>query len=189
MKAPQALVVYMAGLLAAIAISTLLVSAPISRLLGGSEYAIRSALHGFFAGIFMVTMTIGLYQAFRLWLGAEIIVKEFQAGSFINSTICFFTILFGNWLYIPYRSQAGPSSFFLKTTPEIHKIFFEFKEFTALLIFPLLVSATYIIWIYGDRLNENKNLRISVSLLLLLGFFYFVVAFGLGAAITKLKSV
>jgi len=189
MKTSTVLIVYVLALLAAVAVSIVFLSAPLSHLLGGSEYAIRGAMHGLLAGIMMVAVTIGLYQAARLWIGSEIHVKELQIGSVINSTVCFFTILFGNWLYIPYRAEQGPRAFFLKITPEIHKIFFEFKEFVALFTFPLLVAATYIIWTYGDRLQENKALRISVSLLLLLGFFYFLVAFGLGAAITKLKAV
>lgn len=188
MKTNTIWIAYIIVFMAAVAGSILLITAPASHLLGGSEHAIRSALHGLFAGILMVTITIGLYQAFRLWIGAEINIKEFQVGSLINSIVCFFTLLFGNWLYIPYRSPEGPRSYFLKTTPEIHKIFFEFKEFTALFTLPLLVAATYIIWSYGDRLEKNRNLRITVSLLLTLGFFYFVIAFGLGAAITKLKA-
>lgn len=192
MKTDRVIIAYLIILMSAVAVSILLITAPASQLLGGSEHAIRSAFHGLFAGILMVTTTIGLYQAFRLWVGGvgtEINIKELQIGSLINSIICFFTILFGNWIYIPYRTQEGPRSYFLKTTPEIHKIFFEFKEFTALFTLPLLVSATYIIWTYGDRLKENRNLRMTVSLLLMLGFFYFLIAFGLGAAITKLKSV
>lgn len=189
MKTNVIWIAYVMVLMAAVAGSILLITAPASHLLGGSEYAIRSAFHGLMAGILMVTITIGLYQACRLWIGADINVKEFQVGSLINSIICFFAILFGNWLYIPYRDQEGPRFHFLKTQPEIHKIFFEFKEFTALFTLPLLVAATYIIWNYGDRLERNRDLRIAVSLLLILGFFYFVIAFGLGAAITKLKAV
>lgn len=188
-KTNMMLVVYVLALLAAMAAAILFLSAPVSHLLGESEYAIRGAMHGLLAGIMMVTVTIGLYQAGRLWTDSEINIKEFQIGSLINATVCFFTILFGNWLYVPYRAEQGPRAFFLKTTPEIHKIFFEFKEFVALFTLPLLVVATYLIWTYGDRLKENRALRLSVSLLLLLGFFYFAVAFGLGAAITKLKAV
>ena len=37
--------------------------------------------------------------------------------------------------------------------------------------------------------SRHKGLRRLVALTLLLGFFYFAVAFGLGAAVTKLRSV
>lgn len=172
-----------------LALCVLFVSAPVAHLLGESEYRFRSAFHGLFAGIFMVTMTIGLYQAFKLWVGVPLNIRELGLGAVINSAACFFTILFGNWIYIPYRSQSGPRSHFLEKIPQVHQIFFEFKEFTALFTLPLLVAATYIIWVYKGKLNSNTYLRTMTALLLVLGFFYFVIAFGLGAAITKLKSV
>lgn len=188
-KTDKAIVISTLIAISVLAGGILLLSAPASQLLGQSEYSIRSAFHGLLAGIFMVTVTIGVYQAFRLWSGVQINMRELELGCVVNTAACFLTILFGNWLYIPYRAQGGPRSHFLETVPEIHKIFFEFKEFTALFTLPLLVAATYIIWRYGDRLNSNPRLRATVALLLTLGFFYFVVAFGLGAAITKLKSV
>ena len=165
------------------------VSSPTKQLLGEGAYSIRGAFHGLFAGILMVTMTIGLFQGFRLWKGSFVNVRELETGSIVNAVICFFTIVLGNWVYIPYRASGGPRSHFLETAPEIHKIFFEFKEFTALFTLPLVVATAYIICQYGERLNLDRRLREMVSLLLILAFFYFVGAFGLGAAITKLKSV
>lgn len=177
------------AVMATIAGLILIVSAPADRLLGESVYGIRSAFHGLFAGVFMVTITIGLYQAFRLWSGAFLNVRELEVGSLLAAVACFLTIFFGNWVYIPYRATSGPKSFFMEKAPEIHKIFFEFKEFTALFTLPLLAAASYLIWRYAERLNTNRQLREMVALLLVLAFFYFVIAFGLGAAITKLKSV
>ena len=72
---------------------------------------------------------------------------------------------------------------------EIKKIFFEFKEFIALLVFPLAVAATFIFIYYRQDVLKRVNLRNISFLILILMFFYFVVTFGLGAAITKLKSV
>lgn len=188
-KSSRTLVVGILIFMTFIAAAILFVSAPANQLLGDSRYGIRSAFHGLFATIFMVTVTIGLYQAFRLWTGVPINVKELEIGSLINSGVCFLLILSGNWLYIPYRSPSGPRAHFLETAPEIHKIFFEFKEYTALLTLPLAVAAAYLICRYGEQLNHNKQLREMTALLLALTFFYFLIAFGLGAAITKLKSV
>ena len=187
-KTNRAIIIAIVVMMVVVAGGVLLVSAPASRLLGESAYSIRSAFHGLFAGVLMVTITIGMYQAFRLWTGIPINMKELGMGSVVNAAACFLTILFGNWLYIPYRAQGGPRFYFLEKAPEIHKIFFEFKEFGALFTLPLLVAATYIIWQYGEKLNANKPLRMVVALLLTLGFFYFLVAFGFGAAITKLKA-
>ena len=188
-KSSRAVILGILFVMAMMAGAILLVSAPANRLLGESLYSIRSAFHGLFAGIFMITVTIGLYQAIRLWSGTALNIRELEIGSVVNAAACFLTILFGNWVYIPYRAPGGPRFHFLEQAPEIHKIFFEFKEFTALFTLPLAVTAAYLICRYGERLSQNRVLRETVALLLVLTFFYFVVAFGLGAAITKLKSV
>ncbi len=188
-RSDKATILVTVGVMVAIAFAILLVSAPAEKLLGESVYSIRSAFHGLFAGVFMVTITIGVYQAFRLWSGVPLNMKELGLGSVVNSGACFLTIFSGNWLYIPYRGEGGPRGYFMEKMPEIHKIFFEFKEFGALFTFPLIVAATFIIWQYGEKLNTNKHLRTMVAILISFGFFYFAVAFGLGAAITKLKSV
>lgn len=171
------------------ALAIVFVSAPAERLLGDSAYRLHSAFHGVFAGIFMITMTIGLFQGLRLWSGAEVPLMDLQVGSLLNAFICLITIVFGNWIYIPYRASTGPRTYFLENSPEIHKIFFEFKEFTALFTLPLVVAAAYLISRYGETLYRHKPLRELTALLLILAFFYFMVAFGLGAAITKLKAV
>lgn len=188
-RSSKATIIGILTVMAAIAAGILWVSSPTEKLLGESAYSVRSAFHGLFAGIFMVTMTIGLYEAFRLWSGKEIRIRELEIGSVVNAVACFLTIAFGNWIYIPYRATSGPRTHFLETSPAIHKIFFEFKEFTALFTLPLVVTAAYLIFRYGEKLNSSKPLREMTALVLILAFFYFVVAFGLGAAITKLKSV
>jgi len=71
--------------------------------------------------------------------------------------------------------------------PVVHKIFFEFKEFMALFTLPLTVAAAFVLWYYGAQVLDRKWMRYTVAVLLALSFFYLVVAFGLGAAVTKLK--
>jgi hypothetical protein len=110
-------------------------------------------------------------------------------GSVVNATTAFLTVLSGNWIYIPYRAADGPRSYFLQHAPEIHKVFFEFKEFAALFTVPLAVVAAYLLIRYGGVLYQRKGLSTIVAVLLTLVFFYFIVAFGLGAAVTKLRSV
>jgi hypothetical protein len=175
--------------MAVIAIIVPLITSPADKLLGDSAYRIRSAFHGLFAWTFMITSVIGLYQALRLWRGVELNLGELKVGSVINAATCFLAILFGNWVYIPYRAPGGPRTDFLATVPEVHQIFFEFKEFAALFTLPLTIAAAYIICRYSFQFTKNQVLREIVVLLLILSFFYFIVSFGLGAAITKIKSV
>jgi len=166
-----------------------LTTAPLQKLLGQSPAAIRGALHGLAAGLFMVTATIGVFQGYRLSVGTPRSILQFQIGSVVNAVGAFLTILLGNWAYIPYRAAGGPRSHFLGQVPEVHKIFFEFKEFAALFTLPLAVVASFLFFYYGEQVLRRRELRVLAAVLLTLVFFYFLVAFGLGAAITKLKSI
>ncbi len=164
-------------------------TAPLSALLGESRYALEGALHGVAASVFMVTATIGLFQGYRLLTGTIQHPAQLAFGSAINAFLAFLTILFGNRIYIFYRAPTGPKSYFLENVPEIHKVFFEFKEFVALFTLPLAVTAAFLFWVYREQLLRSRGLRTIAALLLALTFFYFLVAFGLGAAITKLRTL
>lgn len=180
------LVVLVLGL---IGFTIVLMTAPAGELLGESAEAVRGALHGTTAGLFMVTATVGLFQGYRLFAGHARSVAELQVGSVVNTTLAFLTILLGNWVYIPYRAPGGPRSYFLEHAPEVHKVFFEFKEFAALFTLPLAAAASFILIYYAGTAIRRRDLSTLVAVLLALVFFYFLVAFGLGAAVTKLKSV
>ena len=180
------LIVLVLGL---IGLALVLMTAPMGRLLGESAGAIRGALHGTAAGLFMVTATIGLFQGYRIFAGQARNIAELQVGSVVNATVALITIVSGNWIYIPYRAPGGPRSHFLDQAPEIHKIFFEFKEFAALFTFPLAAVAAYLLVRYGAEVLRRKDLSTITAILLTLVFFYFLVAFGLGAAVTKLRAV
>lgn len=176
--------------LAAVGLAIVLATAPAgSTLLGENRYALEGALHGVAAGLFMVTATIGLFQAYRLITGTIQHPAQLEFGSVVNAVMALVTILLGNRIYIYYRASGGPRTYFMEHSPEIHKIFFEFKEFSALFTFPLAVAAAYLFLAYGPDLLRRRDLRNTAALLLILTFFYFLVAFGLGAAITKLRAI
>jgi len=164
-------------------------TAPLERLLGESAYALEAAIHGVLAGVLMVAVTIGLFQAARLFSGHPPGIRELHVGSAVTAMLTLLTIIAGNRIYIPYRASGGPRTYFLEHAPEVHKIFFEFKEFMALFALPLAVCAAYLLWRYGEAAMQRRDLRTTIAALLLLLWFYFLVAFGLGAAITKLKPV
>ena len=175
--------------LGVIGLAIVVLTAPLDQLLGPSNDAIRGAVHGTCAGLFMITATVGLFQGYRIFAGKAWSIAELQVGSVINAMMALLTIISGNWIYIPYRTPMGPRSYFLQLAPALHRVFFEFKEFAALFTFPLAVVAAYLLVCYGAEVYRRRGLSTIVAVLLVLVFFYFVVTFGLGAAITKLKSV
>ena len=177
------------GVLGIIGLTVTMLTAPFAQLMGPSQEAIRGALHGTAAMLFMVTATVGLFQAYRILGGRAWNVAELQLGSVANAMLALLTIISGNWVYIPYRSPAGPRNYFLQIAPDVHKVFFEFKEFAALFTFPLAATAAYLLVRYGGDLYRRRGLSTIVAGLLVLVFFYLVVAFGLGAAITKVRAI
>ena len=166
-----------------------LATAPFATILGPSAYALTSALHGLAAFVLLVVATVSLYLAWRLYAGRIKAFSDLQLATAVMSALTFITIVFGNWIYVGYRSKGGVREWLLANNPEAHKIFFEFKEYMALFTLPLAVLAAYLLIRYDMALFERRWLRVTVAVILALTFFYFTVAFGLGAAITKIKPV
>lgn len=180
-------------------------TSPVAAILGDSAYAIPGALHGVAAMVFVIVSTIGAYFGYLLYTGRlEAWRGAPAAGGLITSHGAYFelrvltavgavlsaaTVVFGNWIYIYYRASSGPRAYFLENNPVIHEIFFEFKEFIALFTVPLSVAAAFIVWHQGEKLRDNAALRQAVAVLLVLTWVYLMITFGLGAAITKLRSV
>ena len=178
------------GLLVITSIVIVLATAPFTKILGPGGYALGGALHGLVAFILLVVSTIGLYLAWRLFMGRIRAFPDLQLLTTVMATLSFITVVLGNWIYIAYRAaKDSPKIYFLANMPEVHKIFFEFKEFAALFTLPLSVAAAFILWRYGRQILERDWTRVAVAILIALHFFYFVVAFGLGAAVTKLKAI
>jgi hypothetical protein len=157
-------------------------------LLGEGANAFAAAMHGMMAFLLMITATIGLYQGYRLFRNELTDLHDVLLPAVVNATLALFTIVFGNWIYISYRGSGGPREYFLNTNPAVHQIFFEFKEYIALFALPLAVGAAFILLYYKADVLRRPWLRYAVAVLLGLTFFVTMVAFGLGAAITKLQA-
>ncbi len=177
------------GILIGAALAFTAATAPVNKLLGSGAGALPAAVHGLTAFLYLFVGIIGLYLGWRLLTGRIRAFADLQLLATVAATFSFLAIVAGNWLYIFYRAKTpdSPRAYFLATMPEVHRIFFEFKEFAALFTLPLTVAAAFILWRYGAQVLEHRPLRYSVALLLGLSFFYLVVAFALGAAVTKLR--
>lgn len=175
--------------LIASALTFTLATAPFTKLLGAGAGAVPAAFHGVTAFLDLFVGIIGLYLAWQLVTGRIRAVADLQLLATVAATFSFLAIVFGNWLYIYYRAKdpQSPRSYFVATMPQVHGVFFEFKEFAALFTLPLTVCGAFLLWRYGGQVLERPWLRYTVAVLLGLSFFYLVVAFGLGAAVTKLR--
>src|SRR3984893_14394309 len=188
-EASTASLVAVVAVLIGTALAFTMATGPFTKLLGAGGGAVPAAFHGMMAFLYRFVGTIGLYLGWRLMVGRIRAFADLQLLSVVAATLSLLAIIAGNWLYIYYRAPVpeSPRSVFMKTMPDVHKIFFEFKEFGALFTLPLTVCAAFILWRYGGQILDRPWLRYSVAVLMGLTFFYLVVAFGLGAAVTKLR--
>ena len=164
-------------------------TAPVSALLGDSAFAIPSALHGVSSILYVIVATMLAYLAYQMYVGR---LERYREARFLSLAAVFlssFTILLGNWIYIAYRDVEGPRAYFLENEPAVHTVFFESKEFLALFTLPLSVAAAYMLLKHRHALHDMPRERQATAILLVLSWLLLVVVFGLGAAITKLRSV
>ncbi len=191
------LLIVLVGAIAAVGLLTA-ITAPPGILVGDSQWELISAFHGLGATVFLLGATISVYLAWRLYTGQLTAFRDLKWLTAFSAVMAVVTILFGNWIYIGYRATPPtgvnpctgyPRACFLATLPEVHEIFFEFKEFIALFTLPMFLAATFILWKYGPALKYNKELRAAASLPILFGWVFLVSAYTLGAAITKLSGV
>lgn len=177
-----------AGGIGAVAVLAMLTT-PVADLLGDSKYAIPSTLHGIAALVYVILSTAGLYLAYLLYTGRLVAYRDLRVVAGLQAFFSLVTILFGNWIYIFYRAWSGPRTYFLENNASLHQIFFEFKEFVALFTLPLTTAAAFIAIREGDDLREDAQMRQALAVLLGLAWVLLMLAFGLGAAITKIRSV
>lgn len=165
------------------------ISAPFTTFLGDSAYAVVGTIHGLLATLGVLVGTITGYLGWRLFIGKLRAFSDLKLLSIVSALVSTGTIMFGNWIYIGYRAAGGPRRFFLDNNPEIHEIFFEFKEFIALFTLPLSVSVAFIMWRYDQQVMEERGLRSWLGIAFAVGWGALMIAFLLGAAITKLRSI
>jgi hypothetical protein len=166
-----------------------LLTAPVADILGDSEYTIPATLHGVSAMIYVIVATVCAYLGYRLYTGRLTEYHDLRILAALQAFFSSITILFGNWIYIYYRAAAGPRTYFLENAPEVHEIFFEFKEFVALFTLPLALAAAFVLLRERDGLRNDTRMRQAVGVLLILAWAFLMITFGLGAAITKIRSV
>lgn len=164
-------------------------TAPLENLLLSTEWSAVGAIHGVLGSTLFISGSISVYLSYRLLMGRTESTGDLKIASLVTTIAAFVTVVVGNWIYIGYRQPGMVQDYFLQNTPELHLIFFEFKENIALFTVPLATAATFILFRYGDELSERPWIRTVVFLLLALVFMFFLVAFGLGAAITKVRPV
>ncbi len=164
-------------------------TAPIELLIETTQWSAIGTMHGIAGGAIFLTSSISLYLSYRLLVGETGSLRDLQVITAATAVAALLTIMLGNWIYVGYRAPGMVQDYFEQTQPAVHYTFFEFKEIIALFTFPLAAAAAFILYRYGESLIHRPWLRTIVFLMVALVFVFFLIAFGLGALITRIKPV
>lgn len=164
-------------------------SAPWVALMGKSDFSSIATLHGIIATLGVIVGSVTGYLGWRLLLGHLKAYRDLRILATLSSVLAFLSIFSGNWIYEAYRGPGGPREYFIEQFPVIHEVFFEFKEHVALFPLPIAIAATFILWKYKESIPLDIPLRNSLGVMIAVAWTILMIAFVLGAAITKLMVV
>ncbi len=161
---------------------TLLVTGPFREV--AAALGLPVSLHAGAATALLLVGTAALPLARQLLLGTLDGVQTLRLLATLEAALAVLTPAFGSWLFLR-SSYSG----ILQSARPAHQILFEFKTVVALFPVPLASGAAWLLWRHGGRVLTDQRLRTWVALLVGLSFFYLVMAFGIGAAVTRLRSL
>lgn len=146
-------------------------------------------LHGFLGTIFLMGFSGALAELLELTHHGARRVKIGTTVMFIASLLLAFT---GSVLYAIYRSpvpESARSKLLASSTPWVHTILMELKEFTGMFVPVIIFVALYIAWQHGQELENDMSIRKVVAGVLILAMLVTLMTFGLGAYITKVQPL
>lgn len=147
-------------------------------------FGLPVTLHAGAATGLLLTGAMSLPLSWQLLRGAPNALGSLRVLATVEALLALLAAGFGNWLFI--RLSYGG---ILHFAPPVHQTLFEFKRLIALFPLPLATAAAFVLWHDGSHVAADQRLRTVVALLLMLGFLYLVIAFGLGAASTRLRTL
>ena len=157
------------------------------KIIGSGPNDWNAAIHGFLGLVLFGSFVWGIEAVNNPSRQA---LKRLKLGSLIMVISSFLCIAYGNVVYIAYRAKDGVQPWLqAHNMYYYHTLGMELKEFAALFTFPLAVAIAYTVYTMSDRWFESPWARKVVKAALYFAIIYTVIALGLGAMITKAKSV
>ncbi len=146
-------------------------------------------LHGFLGTIFLMAFSGAFSELIELTHHGARRVKIGTTVMFIASVLL---SLSGGVLYAIYRApvpESARSKLLASSTPWVHTILMELKEFTGMFVPVILAVAVYIAWRHSSELDFDKTIRRVLAAVLVLAMLVTLLTFGLGAYITKVQPL
>jgi len=167
----------------------LLLSIPIANFWFPSAYSIKAGIHGVTAILAVVLGTYLTHRALPLIKGMHVNLESLRRWLLAATLLNLAGAISGNWIYMRYRGQHGPRDWILEQVPAIHNVMMEFKEFVSLFPFPLMLSATALLYYYGLPMQTRRDLCRFVGITILVSWSFLMMGFAVGLVLAKLRFV
>ncbi|MBS3120033.1 hypothetical protein J4475_04405 [Candidatus Woesearchaeota archaeon] len=155
--------------------------------LSGPE--ITAIVHGLLGTVFLMAFAGSYAELIQLTHAG---MKRVKWGITIMAGTAIIIDLLGDLIYTVYRAPVPDSARSLikaGSTPWVHEIGMELKEHVAHFVPVLMLIALFMVVYYKEDLVKSKELRAITAGLLVTAMLVTLVAFGLGAYITKVQPI
>src|SRR3989338_2169793 len=146
---------------------------------------ILAIIHGFLGTLFLMGFSGALAELIELTNAG---IRRIKLGVVVMFITSILIDISGAILYVYYRAplpESARSKILASSTPWIHTILFELKEFIGVYVPVILIVAVYMTWRHASEINSDRTIRIILATLLLLATLVALLTFGLGAYVTK----
>lgn len=154
-----------------------------------TNYRLQAGVHGLSAIAALICGTYLTHRAYPLVRGVKIHFNSLRAWVLGATMLNLAGAISGNWIYMRYRGQDGPRDWILGQVPVFHNVMMEFKEFISLFPFPLMLAASFILFYYGDKFHQRRDLTQFVGVMILLSWTFLMIGFSTGLVLAKLRFV
>lgn len=154
-----------------------------------TNYRLQAGVHGMSAIAALMVGTYLTHRAYPLVRGVRINFKSLRWWVLGATAANLLGAISGNWIYMRYRGQDGPRDWILGQVPAFHNVMMEFKEFISLFPFPLMLATTFVLFYYGDGLQQRRDLTQFVGVTILISWVLLMTGFVAGLGLAKLRFV
>ena len=168
---------------------TLLLMLPAANFFYPSNYNLKAGIHGVTAILAIILGTYLTHRAIPLIKGVQVKLESLRRWLLVATVLNLAGAISGNWIYMRYRGQDGPRDWILANVPGFHNVLMEFKEFVSLFPFPLMLSATAMLYFYGLPVQHRRDITRFVGITILVSWSFLMLGFVVGLILAKLRFV
>lgn len=146
-------------------------------------------VHGLLATVFLMAFSGSYAELLAL---TERGLRRLKLGISLMALSSWAILATGIYVYIFYRApipDSARSRILAGPAPWVHSVLMELKEFTGAFVPPVALLVVVLVFAWDRRLLADARLRRVLAVVLVAAMAWALLAFGLGAYITKTASV